>query len=220
VGAAVAAAAIDIHGVWLVSVKSIPENPARSAATASSAVSAHVRAVIIRSKSNGISSSWAIAESRTRLRCDAIYIDLFAAVLAGQVGVGDLAAGVVAQNYRWTLRAGEVFVTPAHERDYGGEQVAPSRRQPVFAAVRIARVEDPLEKTRVDKRAQSRGESRSGDLEIPGELPEAPDAEERLAQDEQGPAFADERQGAPDGLSFESMGKVVLRHHGSLTIPV
>lgn len=43
------AAAIDIHGVWLVSVKTIPENPAASTSQAVWAASAHVVAPTITS---------------------------------------------------------------------------------------------------------------------------------------------------------------------------
>ncbi len=51
VGAAVAAVAIFIHGTSDVSVNSIPENPLASSDRASSAVSAHVPAPVIRSNS-------------------------------------------------------------------------------------------------------------------------------------------------------------------------
>ena len=51
VGAAMAAAAIDIHGVWLVSVNRRPEKPASSARRAVSALWAHVLAPIMRSNS-------------------------------------------------------------------------------------------------------------------------------------------------------------------------
>ena len=48
-GAAVAAAAIDIHGVWLVSVNSIPEKPLASTSRASWAAPAQVDGPTIRS---------------------------------------------------------------------------------------------------------------------------------------------------------------------------
>src|SRR5271165_4072362 len=51
VGAATAPAAIDIQGVWLVSVKTIPENPTDSTAAARRALSAHVVGPTIRSSS-------------------------------------------------------------------------------------------------------------------------------------------------------------------------
>ncbi len=50
VGAAVAAAAIAIHGAWDVSVNSIPEKPACSTSRARAAVSAQVAAPVMRSK--------------------------------------------------------------------------------------------------------------------------------------------------------------------------
>lgn len=48
-GAALEAAAIDIHGVWVCSVKSIPENPTFSILRARSAVAAQVCEPVIRS---------------------------------------------------------------------------------------------------------------------------------------------------------------------------
>lgn len=49
-GAAMAAAAIDIQGVWLVSVNTIPENPARSTSIAKRAVGSHAEVPVMRSK--------------------------------------------------------------------------------------------------------------------------------------------------------------------------
>src|SRR5205807_2426541 len=87
----------------------------------------------------------AVAKSRTGLGRDVASIDLQAAVLAGQPRVRNLATRVVAQDDRWTARAGEVSVTPAHEGDDGGEEVASSVRQSVLMAVGIAGVRDALE---------------------------------------------------------------------------
>src|SRR5215218_5150023 len=49
VGAAVAAEAIDIHGVWLVSVNNMPEKPWSATSRASWALAAHVDGPTIRS---------------------------------------------------------------------------------------------------------------------------------------------------------------------------
>jgi hypothetical protein len=48
-----------------------------------------------------------------------------------------------------------------------------------------------------------------------GELTEAPDAEERLAQDQQGPALADEGQSSADGVGFEAVRQVMRGSYGS-----
>ena len=72
VGAAVAAAAIDIHGVWLVSVNSIPEKPWASTSRASCALAAQVVAPTIRSNrivslSRVVAQAWLPAERRPKV---------------------------------------------------------------------------------------------------------------------------------------------------------
>ena len=76
------------------------------------------------------------------------------------------------------------------------EQAAPERM-----AVRVARVRDPLEQAGVDERPQPGGERRSWDVEVADELSETTHAEERLAQDQQGPALADDVERAGDGAA-------------------
>ena len=152
--------------------------------------------------------------------CDVVRVDFVAAVLAGEARVGDLPTGLMAQHDRWTFRAGEMGVAPAHERDDGRKEVASGRCQPVFVAVGIGGVEDPLEQAGVDEGPQPGGERWPGDVEVAGELPVAPYAEERLAQNEQGPAFADQGERPPDGLAFESVREVIGADHGSTTLLV
>ncbi len=96
----------------------------------------------------------AVAESGAGLGRNVAGIDLLAAMLAGEARVGDLAAGLVTQNDRWTLGAGEVRVAPAHESHDRREQVAPGRREPVLVTVGIAGVGDALEQAGVDELSQ------------------------------------------------------------------
>ena len=56
-------------------------------------------------------------------------------------------------------------------------------------------------------------------MQVAGQLPETADAEERLAQDQQGPPLADEFEGPADGLALEAMGQIGVIH-GSPNVPV
>ena len=59
----------------------------------------------------------------------------------------------------------------------------------------------------------------AGYLQVAGELPEATHAEERLAQDQQRPALADDLERACDRLAVEAMGEIWVVH-GSANVPV
>lgn len=135
----------------------------------------------------------AVAKSGAEFGGDVADYDRLAAVLAGELGVGDLAAGVVAQHDRGAFGACEVRVTPAHERHDGGKKVASGVGQPVLVAVGIVGVLDPLEQAGIDQRPQASGEGGPWNVEVAGELSVASYAEERLAHDQHRPALAEER---------------------------
>ena len=75
-----------------------------------------------------------------------------------------------------------------------GKRSRPGVGEPVLVAVGVPGVGDALEQARVDERPQPGGERRPRDVEVAGELPEAAHAEERLAQDQQRPALADQAE--------------------------
>jgi hypothetical protein len=91
-----------------------------------------------------------VAESGAGFGGDVGDFDRLAAVLAGEPGVGDLAAGVVAQHDRGAFGSCEVCVVPAHEGDDGGERVASGFGQPVLVAGRVVGALDALEQAGID----------------------------------------------------------------------
>src|ERR1700738_550507 len=77
--------------------------------------------------------------------------DLFATLGAGEAGLGDLAAGVVAQDDGGAARVGQMLVAPSHEHHDCSEEIAADVGEPVLIAFGLEGVRDPLEPSRVDK---------------------------------------------------------------------
>ena len=93
-----------------------------------------------------------------------------------------------------TFSPDPVPVAPAREREQRGPQVEPVRGEHVLVAPRGVRA--PLEDAGVDERRQPVGEHRARDVEVGPQVAEAADAEEAVAQHEQGPALAQHLEGA------------------------
>ena len=81
-------------------------------------------------------------------------------------------------------RVGQMLVTPSHEHHDCPEEIAACVGEPVLVAVGLAGVRDPIEEAHVDEHPQSRRERGPWDAEVARELAEAPDSEERFAQDQ------------------------------------
>ena len=91
-------------------------------------------------------------------------------------------------------------------------------------AVGVGGVAHALQQAGVDEHPQPRRERRPRDPQVAHELPVAAHAEERLAQDQQRPLFAEQGKGAAGRLRLEAMGQVVLQllhpHTASTSLPV
>ena len=129
-GAACAATANDIHGVWLVSVKSRPEKPASSTARASWAVSAHVEPPVIRSNCISLLRGSLGAEGRCgerRVAVRNVYSKIeMSAQTAKTSGLRGTSSGNDAgvrprSTYRVQLHAGFGFYDAARIADYLAE---------------------------------------------------------------------------------------------------
>ena len=99
-----------------------------------------------------------------------------------------------------------MFVAPTHQGHDRTEQVEPGVSKPIFVALGIPGVRNPLEKARVDKHPQPGRERGPRNVEVARELTEAPHTVERFAQDEQRPSLADQFKGPADRLTFEAVG--------------
>ena len=134
-------------------------------------------------------------EPRPALGRDAARVDLLAAVVAGRAAG---AASSPQSSWRRTIGgpSGPArWASPQRmSATIAGKRSRPGVREPVLVAVGVARVGHALEQPRVDERPQAGRQRRPRDRQVAGELPEAADAEERLAQDQQRPALADEAQ--------------------------
>ena len=102
----------------------------------------------------------------------------------------------------------QVLVTPLHEDDDRSEEFAACVGEPVLVALGILRIWHPLEQAHVDEHAQPRGQRGPRNVEVTRELTEALHSEERLAQDKQRPAFADQLECPADRLACEAVGQI------------
>lgn len=109
-----------------------------------------------------------------------------------------MAAGLVDQHRRGAL-LGEVAVTPTHERHEDGGQFDPHRCEPVLVAGRVLLVADLLEDPVLDEALESIGQHGACNPEIGAELVVAADTPERVADDQDRPAVADDLQRTGDG---------------------
>src|SRR5262249_25086940 len=125
--------------------------------------------------------------------------DGLAALRAGERGHGRLPAGAVHELDRWAVATGHPAVAPACERHDHRIEVASLLGQSVLEARRVVLVADAIQDAVRDELAESVGQPVAGSAEVALEILEATDAEERVAQDEERPAVAHDRQRPGDG---------------------
>ena len=125
-------------------------------------------------------------------------LERFPAGLAHHLGLQLVPASVL-QDQRRSVVAGQVLVTPAHQRDDDGVQVTARVGQVVLVAGRMLAVRPPLEDPGADQGAEP---GREGVPRRPGaahHLVELAVAEEDLPDGQQRPLLAHDVQGAGDG---------------------
>jgi hypothetical protein len=123
-----------------------------------------------------------------------------------QAWIGELAAGVVAQHNRWSVRVRQVLVPPPHEDDDRSEEIAACLGEPVLVALGIPGIWHAIKQAHIDKHPQPRRERGPRNAEVTSELTEALHPEECLAQDQQRPALTDQLECPTDRLRFEAVG--------------
>src|SRR5207253_6856335 len=121
------------------------------------------------------------------------------------------AAAAVHELDRRAVAAGHPAVAPAGQGDDDGIEVAALLGEPVLEARRAVGVGHALEDAVLDELLKAIGEAMARRAEVGLEVVETPDAEEGVAQDEEGPAVAHDGEGAGYGA-----GQVadVLPAHG------
>src|SRR3954451_8962764 len=124
----------------------------------SSGVSSTVMALLAVSGSGGGNGGAGAGLGRDLAR-----IERFAAVAADERRLGVVAALLMAQEKRRAGLVGQVLVAPAHDRDDGGIEVAPHRRELVLEALGLGLVADALENACARQRLQARGGEGAGE---------------------------------------------------------
>src|SRR5215208_758445 len=124
-------------------------------------------------------------------------------VRAGEIGLGGFAAGTVNELECIGIGfGGEVPLGPAHETDNHRRDVERSLGQSVLVPVGVGAVADALEHSVGHELSQAIGENVARDAETSLHLAVAADPEERLAQEQEGPAIAQEDvDGELDGVA-------------------
>ena len=122
------------------------------------------------------------------------------------------AAAAVADDARPAAGCRVVAVAPVRQRDHDRPEVDALLGQVVLEALRALLIEAALEDAVVDESLQAVGEHVAGDAEIALEVLEAADAEERVAQQQDRPAVAEDLERAGDGAV---LGFVRAGQHGS-----
>jgi hypothetical protein len=102
---------------------------------------------------------------------------------------------------------GAVAAAPDEERVEGWPEVTACVRQFVEVSTRVLGVGPSLEDAVFDQAAEPVGEHRLGDVEVGVEVVETAYSEERVTEDQQRPALADDLQRAGEGAV---LGYVVL----------
>jgi hypothetical protein len=98
----------------------------------------------------------------------------------------------------WAFCVGEPAVAPLHQAEQYSLQIAPGLRQAVLAAWRIVLIGLLNQHTCVYKALQAIGQDIACDIEVLAEVVEAADAVEGFADDEQGPAVAQDSERTGD----------------------
>ena len=108
------------------------------------------------------------------------------------MGEHDRRAGVLA----------EVTVSPAHQGDQSGGEVEAPGGQAVLVPDGPDVVGAAFEHAVVDQLLEPVGEDVASDAEVAMQVLEATDAAERVTQDQERPAVADDLEGAGDGAGI------------------
>jgi pimeloyl-ACP methyl ester carboxylesterase len=128
--------------------------------------------------------------------------DGFVAVCADEPRVSRLTAWLVDQLERALPVLGrEMAVGPSHEADDHGIQLECAVGEPVLVPVWVGAIADAFEQTVGDEMPEPIGENVAGDSEVALHLAVAAHAEERLAEDQEGPAVAEDVDCDLDGVS-------------------
>ena len=104
----------------------------------------------------------------------------------------------------------QVPVTPLHERDDGRPEVEPLLREEELVARRVLAVAATLEDAVRGELVESCREHVARDAEVALQVLEAPDAEEDVADDEEGPPLPHELERAGDRTD---LGVIAGREH-------
>src|SRR5580700_6989862 len=105
-------------------------------------------------------------------------------------------------------------VGPGLDREDGGEETETGLGEPVLVPVGVPAVADTFEQTVFDQRGETGGEDVAADAEVALEVAVATHAEERLPENEEGPAVSEHVERALDGIRLGASGRVV--HPGKL----
>ena len=133
--------------------------------------------------------------ARSDVWLDIARVDGFAAFGAGQYAAEVVAAGEVAVQQRRALLAGVMLVSPMHETYHYRIEIETLLCEAILEARWRVLVGDLLENAVIDKVFETFGQDAPCDAEALLEVFEAADAQEGLAQHEQRPAVADDREG-------------------------
>ena len=123
-------------------------------------------------------------------------LHLLAAFGAGEARHHRRAAVLVRERHRLAV---EMAGAPVHQREQDRVEIEAGLGQAVLVALRSLLVELTPQDSVRDEGVQPVAEDVAGHARVPLQLLEAADAEERLAEDEQRPPFADDRQRLADG---------------------
>src|SRR5215472_13861859 len=141
-------------------------------------------------------------------------VDRLAAVLAHGDASGVVSARIVPQEQRRALGSGQVLIAPAERGEDDVVEVAAAVGEAVLVPVGPLVVDRAVEHAGLDQALEAAGQEVAGDAQVSRQLREPAHAEERLAQDQEGPAVADHRHGPFDGVGGEPLGVGIGFGHG------
>ena len=125
-------------------------------------------------------------------------MDRLAALVADHAGDAPLPALLVDQLHGRGVGHAGPLVAPLHERDEDRVQLEALVGQAVLVALGAILVEAALQDSVADEGLEAGGEDVAGDPEPALEVLEAADAEEGVAQDEEGPPLPHDLEGSGD----------------------
>lgn len=133
---------------------------------------------------------------------------------AMKFGLGGVAAALVFERDRGPVVVAHPAVAPADESDDDGVEIAALLREPVLVPDRLRLVGTPVDDAVVGELAEPSRKKMGGRAQRGFEVFEAACAEEEVAQHEEGPAIADDRERAGDGAAH--FPNFVPAHAGKL----